>query len=285
MKEDVEEMILDLLCKQAVYDLTPEDEKRLAELESEAGANDHGSFELTAAAIHMAALGETEEMPASLRAKILDDAGTYVTAPAEEENVFTRPRQPVAPDPVEKGSIWNWLGWAVAAAACIVLAVNLYTSRSTEIVRGPEPTPSPTAAATPDLATQRERLLASAGDVTRAEWAPGNVPTIKEISGDVVWSDELQEGYMRFRGLPSNDPGQEQYQLWIFDETQPEKTPIDGGVFDVPTDGEVIVPIDSRLRARNPSLFAITIEKPGGVVVSDRKRLAAAAPVAKPGDA
>jgi anti-sigma-K factor RskA len=288
MKEDVEEMILDLLCKHALYGLTPEEEKQLAELQAEAGgAYDRESFELTVAALHMAAVGQTEAMPASLQAKILDNAGTYVTAPAEEaeENVFTRPRRPVEAASTEKGSMWNWLGWAVAAAACVALAFNLYLTRSTtEIVRGPQPTPSPVATATPAPTELRERLLAAAPDVTRAEWAAGNVDTIKEISGDVVWSDQLQEGYMRFRGLPPNDASKEQYQLWIFDETQPEKTPIDGGTFDVSADGEVIIPIDARLKARNPALFAVTIEKPGGVVVSDRKRLATVAPV-KPGEA
>ena len=280
MKEDLEEMILDLLSKHAIYGLTPEEEKQLAELQSDAGTNyDPVSFELAAAAINMAALGETEAMPASLQAKILDNAGTYVTAPEVEENVFTRPRQLVEAAKPEKGSMWSWLGWAVAAAACVALAFNLYLTRSaTEIVRGPEPTPSPVATATPGPAALRERLLASADDVTRAEWAAGNVDTIKEISGDVVWSDQLQEGYMRFRGLPPNDASKEQYQLWIFDETQPAETPIDGGTFDVSTDGEVIIPIDARLKARNPALFAVTIEKPGGVVVSDRKRLAARAP-------
>src|SRR5690606_22911663 len=132
MKEDLEEMILDLLSKHAIYGLTPEEEKQLAELQAEAGTNyDPASFELTAAAINMAALGETEAMPAALQAKILDNAGTYVTAPQAEENVFTRPRQPVEAANPEKGSMWNWLGWAVAAAACVALAFNLYLARST----------------------------------------------------------------------------------------------------------------------------------------------------------
>ena len=84
---------------------------------------------------------------------------------------------------------------------------------------------------------------------------------------------------MRFRGLPKNDGSKETYQLWIFDKTQKKETPIDGGTFDVTTDGEVIIPINAKLKAQGPALFAITIEKPGGVVVSDRKKLAALAKV------
>jgi anti-sigma-K factor RskA len=82
---------------------------------------------------------------------------------------------------------------------------------------------------------------------------------------------------MRFRGLPANDPKRETYQLWIFDETQDEKTPIDGGTFNVNDNGEVVIPIDARLAARNPKMFAVTVEKPGGVVVSKREKIVAIA--------
>ena len=37
---------------------------------------------------------------------------------------------------------------------------------------------------------------------------------------------------------------------------------------------DVLVPIDAKLRVQKPKLFAITVEKPGGVVVSDQKRIA-----------
>ena len=49
-----------------------------------------------------------------------------------------------------------------------------------------------------------------------------------------------------------------------------DERPIDGGVFDIPAGAdEVIVPIDAKLRADNPAVFAITLEQPGGVVVSE----------------
>jgi anti-sigma-K factor RskA len=60
--------------------------------------------------------------------------------------------------------------------------------------------------------------------------------------------------------------------LWIFDPERDEK-PIDGGVFDVDKEGEVLIPIHAKLPVGKPTLFAITVEKPGGVVVSDRSRL------------
>ena len=47
---------------------------------------------------------------------------------------------------------------------------------------------------------------------------------------------------------------------------------VDGGVFDIGP-GEVIVPIRAALPVTTPKLFAVTIEKPGGVVVSSRQRI------------
>ena len=92
--------------------------------------------------------------------------------------------------------------------------------------------------------------------------------------GDVVWSDATQTGYMRFRGLKANDPAVEQYQLWVFDAERDDKHPVDGGVFDIPAGvDEAIVPIDAKLPVSKAVLFAITVERPGGVVVSDRSRL------------
>ena len=78
---------------------------------------------------------------------------------------------------------------------------------------------------------------------------------------------------MRFRGLPANDPQQFQYQLWIFDVQQDERYPIDGGVFNASADGDLIIPIINKLSVSAATLFAVTVEKPGGVVVSNRDRL------------
>jgi hypothetical protein len=85
---------------------------------------------------------------------------------------------------------------------------------------------------------------------------------------------------MRFRDLLANDPDQYQYQLWIFDAERDERYPIDGGVFDVRGDGEeVIVPIRAKLQVLQPAMFAVTVERPGGVVVSNRERICLVAKV------
>jgi|GEM_PF-6982669 len=49
--------------------------------------------------------------------------------------------------------------------------------------------------------------------------------------------------------------------------------PVDGGVFDVTSTGEVIVAITPKLHVDDLAMFAVTIEKPGGVVVSKRERI------------
>ena len=49
--------------------------------------------------------------------------------------------------------------------------------------------------------------------------------------------------------------------------------PVDGGVFDVNSNGEVVVAITPKLRVNDLGMFAVTVEKPGGVVVSKRERI------------
>jgi hypothetical protein len=68
------------------------------------------------------------------------------------------------------------------------------------------------------------------------------------------------------------------YQLWIVDPARSAE-PVDGGVFDVDSAGTVRVPIDAKLSVRKPQAFVITLEKPGGVVVSSQKVVVAVSEV------
>ncbi|MEO8041281.1 MAG: anti-sigma factor [Acidobacteriota bacterium] len=273
MNEKIEELMLDLLCKKAVYGLDEHEVNQLVELEQKLGGESRAqSFELTTATLAMADLDTSQEMPANLQSRILAEAERFFDANA-------RSNEPAAAAFVTEtsgsGSIFNWLGWAVAAAACLALALNLYTSRQqSPIAQGGTPTPTPQEKLTP--AQERQRLIDTAPDLARGNWGAGNV---KELTpaGDIVWSDAKQTGYMRLSGLPVNDPNKETYQLWIFDETQDDKTPIDGGTFSVNAAGEVIIPIDAKLQPRNTKMYAITVEKPGGVVVSKREKIVALA--------
>ena len=87
-------------------------------------------------------------------------------------------------------------------------------------------------------------------------------------------------GFMRFRGLKANPRDKWVYQLWIFDQAQDDRFPVDGGVFDIdPTTGDVLVPIQAKIKVDKPTQFVVTVEKPGGVVVSSRGRVAMAAKI------
>jgi anti-sigma-K factor RskA len=271
MSQDRDEMLLDLLMKKAVHGLTETEDKQLSELEAD---REHdASFDLTASAVALVDV-EPQPIPANLRSRVLADAERYF------DDATASPQASIADEgvyaPSEKISIWGWLGWAVAGAAIALLIANVWLRpEPTPIVTGPTPTPVELL----DPAQQRQRLLDSNAVNARAEWSPGNVKELA-VSGDIVWSDEKQAGYMRFKGLPVNDTSRQTYQLWIFDKTQDPKTPIDGGTFDVNADGEIVIPINAKLKARNPKMFAVTIEKPGGVVVSKQEKVAAIAKVA-----
>jgi anti-sigma-K factor RskA len=99
-------------------------------------------------------------------------------------------------------------------------------------------------------------------------------PLAAGAGGELVWSGDRQEGYLRVRGLGEVEPSRGVYQLWIFDDTRDPRFPIDGGMFSVrDAKNATFVPIRAPLPVRRPTMFAITLEPAGGVVVSDRKRL------------
>ena len=282
MMEQDKEKLFDLLSEQAIYGLNEEQIDELRRLEKDfPELRDDVSLELAAAQLALSDLQVDEPLPAALRSKILADADEFFASKetAEENLRLKKITEPVIA-PVEKTPFWNWLGWAVAATACVVLALNLWSTRwqpQTEIVQTPPPTVTPTPE--PSLAQQREQFLASTQDAIQTTWSEPDPKKAKNISGDIVWSNSEQKGFMRFRGLPANNPNESTYQLWIVDEGRKEKYPVDGGVFDVNESGEVIIPIDPRLKVNKPVMFAVTKEKPGGAVVSSQEEVVAVAKI------
>jgi len=276
MSDNNQEKLIDLLIKQAVSGLDEAEQRELAALGANT-ADEFNSIEMTVAAINVAGAPIDEPLPEHLFAKISAQAHDNFGA-AETKSPW--PPVKLRETEVERPGIswFGWLGWAAAAAACIALALNIWNTPTPQtnqaITKPPIEVPQQLT-----LAQKRDELMLSVAGIIKANWGVGNVKEIAEITGDVVWSDEKQAGYMRFKGLPVNDATKETYQLWIFDKTQKKETPIDGGTFDVTADGEVIIPINAKLKARGAEMFAITIEKPGGVVVSDRKKIAALAKV------
>ncbi len=277
MSEEQKEKLLDLLTKKAIYGLDEGENSELQGLDPGTAELEFRSLEITAAAISMVDFTADEPLPPHLFSKIAADADTYVGAEAQVDTPWPPPYKSDT-DEKPSGSWFGVFGWLVATAACIALAINIWVTRQqppVEIAKAP-PVERPKVL-TP--AEMREAMINSTSDIIRANWAPGNIKELKDISGDIVWSDDKQAGYMRLRGLPVNETSKETYQLWVFDKTQDKATPIDGGTFDVSASGEVVIPINANLKAEDPGMFAITVEKPGGVVVSKREKVAALATV------
>lgn len=201
-----------------------------------APAQAHDDFELAAAQLDLALFPPTSTpLSPALRERLIRDAEPYLA-----------PRRPFA----RRAMVW-------AAAALLLIAA----------IAGWWPTrPS---APSRDL----DRLLASGLQLSTLPWTVPGKSTPAGSHGEVVWSPDRQEGYLRIAGLAANDPTREQYQLWIFDADRPSETPVDGGVFDLrgPTD---VVPIRAALPVGRAVAFAVTVERPGGVVVSKRERVA-----------
>jgi hypothetical protein len=245
------ERLEELFIAQTLFGLNPDEEVELQELWANLKV-DLGSLARVICALDVMALeGHDVELPKHIRERIRDRATSEVIGAATPTRTVSQ-------------SIWKnpLLPWALAIAASLALIGTLVTSALN--------TPSQIAPLSPSQ--RRNQLVANATDLVSKSWSEG--PTgIPGAGGDIVWSPSKQLGFMRFRGMTVNNPTNEQYQLWIFDRNQDEKTPIDGGVFDIASNDEVVIEFQPKIKAQDVYLFAVTIEKPGGVVVSDRSRL------------
>ena len=226
------------------------------------------TLELAAAALESKYLGNEETgLSKDLLGKLQEGMAGFVVPeePKESEGNVIRPA--------------NWqtilaapkTGWAIAALFALLLIAQSF------IDKGPQEPKGLTTAKVekPSAEESRDTLISKASDLVKSDF--GGLESYGEMSGTVVWSDELQEGYMSLTNLPENNPGTNQYQLWIVDPTRDEK-PVDGGVFDIPSgDGTTIIPIRNPLVITNPKAFVITLEQPGGVVVSKQEIVVALA--------
>lgn len=171
-----------------------------------------------------------------------------------------------------------WGGWLAAAAALVLLLQGrVGTSASvpaTSAVASVAPGTRAGSAPSP-VVLFRDSLLLSDSAIVRVAWKATADSAALGAGGDIVWSPTRQAGVMRITGLASNDRRRAQYQLWIFDKARDQRYPVDGGVFDIaPGATESFVRIDPRVPVGQAVMFAITVEPPGGVVVSTRERIA-----------
>lgn len=220
--------------------------------------------ELTAALLPDTLTGD-DVLPPALAARITATGEALVRA-----RTVPPIGAPATASPQRTPRQWTrWSGWLAAAA---LLALFVRQQQTT-------PANSAPAASTDPVAALRDSLLADSTLLRRA-WTITTDSTSTTATGEVLWDARTQRGIMRFAGLAPNDRAKWQYQLWIFDKARDERYPVDGGVFDIPANGgDVLIPIRARLAVGEAVLFAVTVEKPGGVVVSGRERIAVLAKI------
>jgi hypothetical protein len=265
--------LTELLADEAAFGLERGEQAELEALMDEGTGLKRDEFMTVASLVQVGLLGRDrfghQRMPEQLRRKLIEQGQSMVAnnRPAsndasvdvgvQRENVSAlRPRS--AGGSSSSGNrlmpAAGWLLAAMFALAFVVLRID-----STQ----PDVAPAATASAT----VLRAELMAEA-DTIVAPWATPTEAGFEQVTGDVVWNNRRQQGYLRLAGMPSNDAQQMQYQLWIVDPDR-DKNPVDGGVFNIPVgQREILIPIDAKLAVLDPKAFAITAEQPGGVVVS-----------------
>lgn len=281
-----DEAMVDLLIKQVTEGLSPDEQRALDVLDTELASAYRRDLERAAAAVTLAGSDEAP-LPAALAARLAQQAAQHFSslpsgaeldaARLGEEARIDRPR--AALRAAKRFSASGWL----AAAACLVLAVigwERSPAPPAPVAETPpaailpaEHPPPPTPPPTP--AEERAALLAKS-DSLKVSLGATKDPAAAGVTGDVVWDPVTQRGFLHFSGLQANDPAVHQYQIWIFDAGRDKRYPVDGGVFDVPANSsDVVIPIRAALIVRKPAAFAVTLEKPGGVVVTDRQHVLA----------
>lgn len=271
-----DDRLLELLCDRALVGLSAAEQMELQVLLAKHGlAEEAVELESTAASAELAMMtdGDALALPPDVSERLQNAGKLWCEAMA------LRSSQPRSQAPViasinsnaPRASIGGRMGWLAAAAAVVLAAIAWWpsgTGSRSGVVSGAS------------VQSEFTTLLASAPtDLVKASWGDWDKPEISGVKGEVFWSDSEQRGFMKFVGLPKNDPNLERYQLWIIDSRGMEQR-ISGGVFDGPgcvgsyqtADGAVIVPITPGIKVVGAAAFAVTIEKPAGTWVSDMKR-------------
>lgn len=244
---------LQLLADYALEGLDPVDAAELAGL-APPDDPDALALELAAAAVELARIGVSDhpDLPPELAARIELQA---LRAPQPESSRSVPPSTPRL-----RPRFSSWAGWLVAAAS---IALVVYDRSNFQLP--PATTTTPSRSPSP---RDRFRSAPSARLVATAH------PLARGASGTVVWDGDHQEGYLDLKGLAPVDPRSGCYQLWVFDADLDGRYPVDGGIFTISsTTGDEVVAVRPRITVRTPTLFAITLEPSGGVVVSDRERI------------
>ncbi len=246
-----QQRLLELLADQSLQGISPEEQAELRTLL--AGSNiDPETIDRLAARIAVALTpAPREPLPAALRARILHSAKVLPQFQPTTASSVTPLRN--------RSRSWReGFAWLVAVASLAGLLVSLTVSSL-------DPKLPPVIANKP---------LEQEADLVRLPWTATEDAAAKNAKGEVLWSNAAQAGQVKVTGLAKLDPTQAQYQFWIFDAAQDDRYPINGGIFSIDdATRTATISINPEIRVVNPAMFAVTVEKPGGVVVSGRERL------------
>ncbi len=288
-----DEATVELLIKQVTEGLSPDEQRALDALDSALASAELRDFERAAAAVALACSAHPQPLPAALAERLARQAADHFAAMAAQaaptaadaggkvldlsaaRGAAAEAAAATAPRTARSGAY----GW-FAAAACLLLAVLAWNRRPppaapTVAVSTPPAVVTAPPAALPTPAQERAALLAKSGTLKITLGATKD-PAAAGVTADVVWDPATQRGFAHFVGLAPNDPALRQYQLWIFDGSRDKRYPVDGGVFDIPAAAtEAVIPIHAALPVMTAKAFAVTVEKPGGVVVSALKHVVA----------
>jgi hypothetical protein len=274
---------MDLLIKQVTEGLSPDEQRALDVLDGALASAHLRDFERAAAAVALAGSAPAAPLPPALAERLARQANDHFAATSGAggklvDLAAARRAAAVTPAPraATRSGAYGWY----AAAACLVLAVLAWNRSppppAPAVATAPTPIPAaPPLPPPPSVAEQRAALLAKSESLKIVLGATKD-PAAAGVTGDVVWDPATQRGFVRFGGLAPNDPTRHQYQLWIFDGARDQRYPVDGGVFDIPAAAnEVVIAIHAALPVLSAKAFAVTVEKPGGAVVSGREHVVA----------
>ena len=271
-----QQRLMELLADRATEGLGEHDSNELSQLQEALHAVDDESFDhiaaMTARVWHAQSGAEAVPVASVQRLRAAGAAwaagmsGTAAVGEIRVQDVLPGGALPERHN-TRRLPVMGYAGWLAAAAIAIAWwAVPSANTSSNGDGRA--------------ISAKELSSLRAAADLVESPWAAGTDVAGRGVTGKVLWSPALQRGCMVFNGLRPNDPSVEAYQLWIFDSTRDERFPVHGGVFDVAAGKtEVVVPISAKLPIEKIAAFVVTVEKPGGVWVSDRSRIASIAQV------
>jgi len=199
------------------------------------------SDEYVNALIDQAVTSSVDEMPAALKQTVVQEGEAFLrTRSLDTENTKAQTQQ-------RKWWLQPVLAWSVAALS-LGLSVFMLTQSTSSV-------------------PQLDQLVDTLSVNPELSWKDLGESGYANVRGFVKWDNERQLGYMVIDGVPENNPSLSQYQLWIVDPDR-DQHPVDAGVFDLVAGTNRIL-IDPKLQIIEPKAFAVTLEKPGGVVVSE----------------